>query len=166
MLYAVLVAALVLTDQLTKHLVRANIPPGGSVPLLPGVAELTYVENTGAAFSILRDHTWLLTILSAAVVLLVCWMILRGQIAGRLGLLSASLVLAGGVGNLIDRVALGCVTDMIRPLFIDFPVFNIADCCVTVGVPLLFLYLALAWRREEKEGGKDDGSGELPSDGR
>ena len=65
MLYAILVVLLVAADQLVKILVRANIPLGASMPFLPGLVELTYVQNTGAAFSIFKDHTWLLTIISA-----------------------------------------------------------------------------------------------------
>ena len=67
MLYAILVVLLVAADQLVKILVRANIPMGASMPFLPGLVELTYVQNTGAAFSIFKDHTWLLTIISAVV---------------------------------------------------------------------------------------------------
>ena len=67
MLYAILVVLLVAADQLVKILVRANIPLGASMPFLPGLVELTYVQNTGAAFSIFKDHTWLLTIISAVV---------------------------------------------------------------------------------------------------
>lgn len=165
MLYAVLAVALVLLDQLTKYLTRANIPLGGAVPFLPGVLDFTYVRNTGAAFSLLREHTWLLTLVSALVVLAVCALVLKGYVSGPLGRLAAALVLAGGVGNLIDRAVFGYVTDMIRTLFITFPVFNVADCCITVGAPLLFIYLALSWGKEEKkEGPTDDGSHHLPAD--
>lgn len=148
MLYAILAVLLVILDQLTKYLVRANISLGGSVPFLPGFLDFTYVQNTGAAFSVLREHTWLLTIVSAVVVLAICYLVLKGHISGTLGRLSATLILAGGVGNLIDRAVFSYVTDMIRTLFMDFPVFNVADCCITVGVPLLFLYLILTWSRE------------------
>lgn len=156
MFYAILAAVLILADQLTKYLVRANIPLGGSVPFIPGLLDFTYVQNTGAAFSILRQHTWLLTLVSALVVLVVCYMVVKGMFKGPLGMFSVSLVLAGGVGNLIDRAVFGFVTDMIRTLFIDFPVFNVADCCITVGVPLLFLYMVLYWSKEEEKEGKPD----------
>lgn len=167
MFYAILAVALVLLDQFTKFLVRANIPLGGDVPFLPGFLGLTYVQNTGAAFSLLQEHTWLLTLTSAAVVLFVCWLVVKGTFRNPLGRVAACLVLAGGVGNLIDRVIFGFVTDMIETQFMTFPVFNVADCCITVGAPLLFVYLAVYWLREEKkEGESHDGPGELPPDGR
>ena len=162
--YAILAVLLVIGDQLTKLAVRTGIPLGGSVPFIPGVLELTYVQNTGAAFSILRSHTWLLTLTSAAVVLAVCCLIVRGFFKNALGRWAAVLVLAGGVGNLIDRAVFGFVTDMLKTTFIDFPVFNVADCCITVGVPLLFLYVWLHVGGEEKKEDGAYGAGELPPD--
>ena len=165
MFYAILTAALVVVDQIVKYLVRANIELGGSVPFLPCILDLTYVQNTGAAFSMLRSHTWVLTLTSAVVVLAVCALIVKGFFKNRLGLWSAALVLAGGMGNLIDRAVFGFVTDMFKTTFIDFAVFNVADCCITVGVPLLFLYVLLyVGKDEKKEDGPDDAA-QLPPDG-
>lgn len=165
MFYAIFAAALVVLDQIVKYLVRANIPLGGSVPFIPYLLDLTYVQNTGAAFSILRQHTWLLTLTSAVVVLAMCFFLVKGFFKNRLGLFSAALVLAGGVGNLIDRVLFGYVTDMFQTTFMEFAVFNVADCCITVGVPLLFLYVWLyVGKDEKKEGGADDAA-QLPPDG-
>ena len=165
MFYAILTAALVVVDQIVKYLVRANIELGGSVPFLPCILDLTYVQNTGAAFSMLRSHTWVLTLTSAVVVLAVCALIVKGFFKNRLGLWSAALVLAGGMGNLIDRAVFGFVTDMFKTTFIDFAVFNVADCCITVGVPLLFLYVLLyVGKDEKKEDGADDAA-QLPPDG-
>ena len=165
MLYAILAAALVAVDQLVKYLVRAHIPLGGNVPFIPRLLDLTYVQNTGAAFSMLRSHTWLLTLTSAVVVLAMCWLITKGFFKNRLGLFSAALVLAGGMGNLIDRVLFGFVTDMFQTTFMEFAVFNVADCCITVGVPLLFLYVWVYVGKEEKKEDGADGAGELPPDG-
>lgn len=164
MFYAILTAALVALDQLVKYLVRANIPLGGNAPFIPYLLDLTYVRNTGAAFSMLRQHTWLLTLTSAAVVLVMCALLVKGFFRNRLGLFSAALVLAGGMGNLIDRAVFGFVTDMFQTVFMDFAVFNVADCCITVGVPLLFLYVWLYVGRDGKKEGGDDGAGELPPD--
>lgn len=165
MLYAILAVLLVIVDQLTKYLVRAHIPLGGSVPFIPGFLDFTYVQNTGAAFSVLREHTWLLTLISAAVVLVVCYLVVRGFFTGALGRVSAMLILAGGMGNLIDRAVFGFVTDMIRTLFMDFPVFNVADCCITVGVPLLAIYLLLHWKDDEKKEEDPHDGPQLPPDG-
>lgn len=152
MLYAILTIALVVLDQIVKYLIRANIPLGASVPFIPRLLDLTYVQNTGAAFSMLRQHTWLLTLTSAVVVLAMCALILKGFFKNRLGLWSAALVLAGGVGNLIDRAVFGFVTDMFQTTFINFAVFNVADCCITIGVPLLFLYVLLYVGDGKKQG--------------
>lgn len=165
MSYAILAVILVIMDQLTKYAVRAGIPLGGTKPFIPGILDLTYVQNTGAAFSILRTHTWLLTLTSAVVVLVICYLIVKGFFKNALGRWAAMLVLAGGMGNLIDRAVFGCVTDMLKTTFIDFPVFNVADCCITVGVPLLFLYVLLYVGRDEKKEDKADESTQLPSDG-
>ena len=155
MLYAILAVLLVILDQAVKFAVRANIELGRSVPFIPYVMDLTYVQNTGAAFSILRQHTWLLTLTSAAVMLVMCWLIVKGFFKNAQGRWSAALVLAGGMGNLIDRAVFGFVTDMFQTTFMDFPIFNVADCCITVGVPLLFLYVWLYMSREEKEKGSE-----------
>ena len=159
MLYAVIAVLLVLIDQAVKFAVRANIELGQSVPFIPHSLDLAYVQNTGAAFSILRQHTWLLTIISTAVVLVMCYLVVNGFFKNALGRWSATLVLAGGMGNLIDRAVFGFVTDMFQTTFIDFPIFNVADCCITVGVPLLFLYVLL-----KKEDEADDPA-QLPPDG-
>ena len=164
MFYAILAAALVVIDQVVKFIIRANIDLGASVPFLPHVMDLTYVQNTGAAFSILRQHTWLLTLTSAVVVIVMCVLIVRGFFTNALGRWSAALVLAGGMGNLIDRAVFGFVTDMFKTTFMDFAVFNVADCCITIGVPLLFLYVMLYVGRDEKKEGGPDGADQLPPD--
>lgn len=165
MFYAILAAALVVLDQIVKYLVRANIPLGTSIPFLPHILDLTYVQNTGAAFSLFRQHTWLLTLVSATVVLVVCWLIVKGFFKNTLGRWAAALVLAGGVGNLIDRAVFGFVTDMFQTVFMDFAVFNVADCCITIGVPLLFLYVWFYVGKDEKKEDEADDAAQLPPDG-
>lgn len=165
MIYAILAVLLVLADQAVKFAVRANIELGESVSFIPYVMDLTYVQNTGAAFSILRQHTWLLTLTSLVVVLVMCWLIVKGFFKNALGRWAAVLVLAGGMGNLIDRAVLGAVTDMFKTTFIDFPVFNFADCCITVGVPLLFLYVLLYVGKDGKKEDEADDPAQLPPDG-
>ena len=145
MLYFVLAAALVALDQLVKYLVSANIPLGGSVPFLPYIMDLTYVQNTGCAFSLLERHTWLLTIVSAVMSVVLAVALAKGFFKHPLGRVTIALVLAGAVGNLIDRALYGYVVDMFRTLFMEFAVFNVADICVVVGgiaaaAYYLFLY--------------------------
>ena len=156
MLYAVLVAALIALDQVVKFLVRTRIPLGGSVPFIPYVMDLTFVKNTGAAFSMLEEHTWLLTVISAVVSVVLAAALVKGFFKHPLGRIPLALVLAGAVGNLIDRAVLGYVVDMFRTLFMNFAVFNVADICVVVGsiaggAYYLFLYDRLEGKEPEHE---------------
>jgi len=155
MFYFILAAALVALDQLVKYLVSANIPLGGSVPFLPYIMDLTYVQNTGCAFSLLEEHTWLLTIVSAVMSVVLAGALAKGFFKHPLGKVTLSLLLAGAVGNLIDRAFYGYVIDMFRTLFMNFAVFNVADICVVVGgiaaaAYYLFLYDKLEGNAHEQ----------------
>ena len=163
MFYVIFAALMIVLDQVIKFLVRANIPLGESIPFLPHIMDLTYVQNTGAAFSMLSKHTWVLTLLSAVIVAVIAVLVAKGVLTGRLGKFSATLIMAGGIGNLIDRLFLKYVTDMFQTTFMNFAVFNWADCCVTVGAVLLFVYLLFFYGKDQK---KEDGhDAQLPSDG-
>ena len=163
MVYFALAAGLVALDQLVKYLVSTYIPLGGSVPFLPYIMDLTYVRNTGAAFSMLEEHTWLLTIISAAVSVVLAAALARGFFKHPLGRVTLALLLAGAVGNLIDRAAHGYVVDMFRTLFMDFAVFNVADICVVVGgIAAAAYYLFLYDRLEGKE--DPDGEADAPTE--
>lgn len=164
MLYLLLSALLVVLDQAVKFLVRANIPLGGHVSFLPHVLELTYVQNTGAAFSLLSEHTWLLSLISAVVVAAMAVVLLRRVITHPLGIIPAVLVLSGGLGNLIDRVFLGYVTDMFSTLFMNFAVFNVADIFITVGGALLAIYLIFFYEKLEAKKEADRSGDDLSSD--
>ncbi len=133
MLYAVLVALLVALDQLVKCLVVQNIPLGEHVPFLPYLLDLTYVQNTGAAFSLFSQHTWLLTLLSLVMSVILAAAVWKPFFRRPFGRTALALLLAGAVGNLIDRAFHGYVVDMFHVLFMEFAVFNVADICVVVG---------------------------------
>ena len=148
--YAVLAAALVALDQLVKYLVSHNIPLGGHVPLLPHLVELTYFQNTGAAFSMLEEHTWLLTLVSLVMSVLLLAALVRGFFRHPFGRISLALLLAGAVGNLIDRAFQGYVVDMFHVLFMEFAVFNVADICVVVGGIAAAVYYVWGYERLEK----------------
>ena len=155
--YFLLAALLVALDQLVKYLVLTYIPLGGHVPFLPCLVELTYVQNTGAAFSMFEEHTWLLALVSlvmSAVLAVALW---KNFFCHPLGKVTLTLLLAGAVGNLIDRVFRGFVVDMFNVLFMHFAVFNVADICVVVGgiaaaVYYLFLYEKLEGKGEKSSG--------------
>ena len=144
MLYFLLAAALVALDQFVKLQVMTHIPVGEHVPFLPYLVDLTYVRNTGAAFSIFSEHTWILAGISLVMCVLLGWCLWKGiPFQKPLGRLTVTLLLAGAVGNLIDRAFRGYVVDMFNVLFMDFAVFNVADICIVVGGFAAFAYYVL-----------------------
>ena len=149
-LFLLLAAALVAVDQVVKYLVRAGIPLHTAVDFLPGL-DLTYVQNTGAAFSLFSQHTWLLTLLSGvvSVVLVIC--LGKRVLPHWSGMLALALLLGGAVGNFIDRLLFGFVTDMFATTFVNFAVFNVADVGVVLGGVLLCLHLIVFFGREGKK---------------
>ena len=150
--YAVLTVILVVLDQLVKYQVMTNIAPGEYVPFLPYILDLTYVQNTGAAFSILEEYTSLLTITSLAMSVLLALALRKNFFRHPLGKLTITLLLAGAVGNLIDRALRGFVVDMFHVLFMKFAVFNVADICVVVGgIGAALYYLFLQSKLEPPE---------------
>ena len=142
LLMALFAAVIAAADQIVKFLVVANIPLYGSVPVIPGVYGLTYVQNHGAAFSSFQGMQWLFAIIFIVFTALVVWEFWKKSMPfttfERWCIVS---VLAGGVGNMIDRLRLGYVVDMIEVEFISFPVFNVADCFITCGCILLMVHL-------------------------
>ncbi len=136
---------------MVKVWVRKAIVLGASVPFLPHVLELTYVQNTGAAFSFLAgsDLTWLLAIVSLIATMVIALALRKDFFPGPWGRLSLSPLLAGAAGNLIDRAALGYVTDMFKTVFIDFPVFNVADICVVCGGVLMIVYVLFFYDKDK-----------------
>lgn len=144
-------ALLVLADQLIKLWVLGALPGAPSVTLIPGFLQLTYVENRGAAFGIFQGRVGLLSIVTLAVIAAAVWLLVRGKIRHKLAMWSVGLIIAGGLGNLIDRIFRTFVVDYldVSPLF-RFPVFNFADCCVVVGTILLAVWLLFLEGRDKK----------------
>lgn len=152
MLYFLLSIALVGVDQLVKWWIRGNIPLGTSIPFLPWLLDLTYTRNTGAAFSSFSGLTGLLTLVSLGASVVVAVLLAKSYFPGFWGKLSLSLILAGAVGNLIDRALFGFVTDMFETTFMDFAVFNVADICVVVGGFLMVFYVLFLWDKDKGAG--------------
>lgn len=133
-------AVLVAADQLIKAAIIATVKVGGPKSFLFGLFRLRYAENTGAAFSIFNDHPEILTAVTSIVVLVILIVILLRKIKPIFPNICLISIISGGLGNVIDRIMRGCVVDFIEPMFIDFAVFNFADCCITVGAFALVIY--------------------------
>ena len=154
-LFALVAAAVVLLDQLSKLVARDLLVPGEPVTLIPGVMDLSLIYNTGAAFSLGEGAGPLFVLVAAAMCVAGVYVAWRRVDVPLPLLLTFACVVGGGIGNAIDRVALGAVTDFFKTTFMDFAIFNVADIFVTCGVPLA---LILWWRwdvaRERAGAGK------------
>ena len=154
--YFLLTIFLIALDQFVKYLVYTNIPLHGSMPFIPYIMELTYVQNTGAAFSILSEHTWLLTLCSLVLSIVLAVAVWQKFFEHPFGRTALTLVLAGAIGNLIDRAFRGYVVDMFHTLFMEFAVFNVADICVVVGgiaASLYYVFFYDTLERDKRRGG-------------
>ena len=155
LLMALFAAGAVALDQWTKALTVASIPLYTRVPCWDGVFRFTYVQNTGAAFSSFLGQQWLFALIFVIFTALLVFE-LKKNTMGFLPFERWCLVAiwAGGLGNMIDRVRLGYVVDMIETTFIEFPVFNVADCFITCGCIALMGSLVLFnkefWKDEKK----------------
>ena len=154
MFYGILAAFAVLAvilDQVTKYLVVQNIPYNGFVAAWPGVFHLTHLHNTGMAFSMLEGGRWLFLVLTAAALSLMGLAIGKKWVRHPLTLWSLAAIAGGAVGNLIDRAFLGYVVDMIAVDFMEFAVFNVADCFVVCGGILLAVSILFFEKDEPKK---------------
>ncbi len=144
MLEAIIVLLAVGLDQLTKYIVVQNMFQS-SAEFIPGVVGFSYCENTGAAFSMLNNSTLFLSIISAVMfaILIYVMVMFRKKKAPWQVNACLAMIAGGAVGNLIDRVFQGYVVDFIELQFMEFAIFNVADCFVCVGVALLIAYLLL-----------------------
>ena len=139
---------LILLDQAVKGYVVKEIPLGGMRRFIPKVVSLTYLKNSGAAFSMLENQQWFFTIITL-IAMGAAFVYLYRHIKGSIWLLlGLTLIISGGIGNFIDRLRQGFVVDMFHLDFINFAIFNVADIYLTIGVGLLLIYLL----REESHG--------------
>ena len=150
LLYLGIIAIGVALDQITKYLAVEFLQPVGSVPLIKDVLHLTYVENPGAAFGMLKGAPWLFNTVSVLSVIVMTAFLVLGQSPNKLYGISLAMIVSGGIGNLIDRFTLKYVVDFIDFTLIDFAVFNGADSFVCVGAGLLILALVLDLIKEAK----------------
>lgn len=152
--YCLFVGGIVAADQITKALVVARIALYADVPFLPGILQLTYVQNNGAAFSSFSGQQWLFALIFLVFTGLILWEYFRKQ-AGFTPFerWCIAAVYGGGLANMIDRIRLGYVVDMFETTFVDFPVFNVADCFITCGCILVMVHL-IFWNKAFWKDGK------------
>ena len=155
LLLSLFAAGIVVLDQITKFLVVQNIDLFGHVDAIPGRFSLTYYLNDGAAWSTFQGARWLFVAIFALLTVLVLVEYFKKPMPfTKFERWCIAAVYAGGLGNIIDRIFRGKVVDMIQLDFMDFPVFNVADCFITCGCIALFISLAFfnknMWKDEKK----------------
>ena len=137
-------------DRVVKMWTLANFALGEARPLIPGVIQLRYVRNTGVAFSFLADHQWILMLIIPLMLIGLGIALAKGVFPCPVQKIALVAVMAGGFGNLLDRILYGHVVDMFEFLFMNFAVFNVADIFITIGAPVLFIaYVLGEWRKEK-----------------
>lgn len=154
-MYFIIIAIIIFLDQLVKYLIQANMELNNTLPIVRDFFHLTYIHNTGAAFSILEGKTEILIILpSLLTLLLIAYVLKKRKSEHWVMLLSLSLIIAGGIGNLIDRISYGYVVDYLD--FRVFPIFNVADIAVSCGCALLLIYMFFIEAKLSKEKKKNE----------
>ena len=153
--FALFAAGIVAADQFTKYLTVANIALGEKVPFIPGLIRFTYVQNTGAAFSSFEGQQWLFALIFLVFTVLLLWEYRKKSMPfSTFERWCIAAIYGGGLGNMIDRVRMGYVVDMIETEFMNFPVFNVADCFITCGCIAMMVSLVLFnkefWKDEKK----------------
>lgn len=147
-LFLAMAAVAVILDQIVKAWVRSALPKtGDTAPFIPGVLRLLHVENTGAAFSMGEGKGFFFVAIAVAIFILALLAVWKEELSVPFAL-ALGAVAGGGIGNMIDRLVQGSVTDFFATQFMDFPVFNVADIFVTLGVICVLICLIC-------EGGED-----------
>lgn len=150
--WTLIIIAAIFLDQITKWLTVINLDLGESFPLIQDVFHFTYVQNRGAAFGILKDHRWVFLVISSLAIVVMLIMLWKSRKDSRLLCIALSMIIGGGIGNMIDRCILGYVIDFLDFTLINFAVFNVADSFVCVGVGLFILEIILELKKEIKDG--------------
>ena len=149
-LYPLIGAFIIILDQFTKYLVRANMQPGDRIPVIGDWMSIYYVQNTGTAFSMFRDNQFVTVFLTSVLIILcIVFIVKEARDGKRLIPVLFTFVASGGISNMIDRLTLGYVTDMISCG--SFAVFNVADIGVTCGCILTMITLLILYGDEDKE---------------
>ena len=143
-LWTIIIAAVILLDQVTKLIAIWCLDVGESVVAIPYLFNFHHIKNIGAAWGMFSENRWIFLLISFIAIIALPIFLYKYRKAPFLFGFSLSLIIGGAIGNMIDRLFApnGGVTDFIEFAFIDFPVFNVADICVCIGAALIFIYLA------------------------
>lgn len=148
-----IIAALVGVDQLAKWLAAVYLKSGDPVTVIPGVLQLSYTENEGAAFGMMQGGRWFFVALTGILmVALFAFLLSKKMRKFRWFHVSTILIIAGGIGNLIDRIVQGYVVDFFETTFMSFPLFNVADCFVVIGSVLLLIFYGFLYEEDAPMG--------------
>lgn len=137
-------------DMLTKGLTEVYLSLGSSVTVIEGVLNFTYVRNSGAAFSILAGQTWFFIVTASIASIVMVAFLFKNKFGSKVLQIGVSLMLAGTLGNLYDRIAFGEVRDMIEVTFVDFAIFNVADMALCIGVALVIIFIIFIYKDKSK----------------
>ena len=146
----IIAVILIAVDRITKNWATQALA-SGDIAVIDKVLYFRYTENTGVAFSMFSDNRWVLVGITSVMLIVALAFFLSGKIKDKLELFALSLIIAGGVGNLIDRFSLGYVIDFIDVRIINFAIFNVADMCITIGAILVCIAAFAAEKREKRE---------------
>lgn len=160
-IWIAVIAVSVGLDQLTKALIAGSYQLGETHTIIPHIINFKFIRNEGAAWGMFSDSRWVFIVISAVLIIVLPFILYKFRKLHFLFGFSLSLIIGGAIGNMIDRVFAGSVVDFIEFSFFNFPVFNVADICVTVGAVMMFIYLVFfdktLFRSDKKKTTGDSG---------
>ncbi len=148
--WGILTLFCVVLDFITKNMVKSSMVLKESFPLIENVFHITYIKNKGASFGMLEGGRWFFVAVTILMIAFIIFYIVNNKVKDKLLLCSASFIIGGGIGNLIDRIFYGEVVDFFDFCLIDFAIFNVADCFVVSGAILMVLYILLSEIKKKK----------------
>jgi len=151
-IYWIISALIIGLDQWVKWLIVDNFALGETKSVIPGVLSLNHIRNFGAAWSLLEGKMWFFTVVTIIAVVVILTLMIKNRSNGnRWFMIGLTLILAGAIGNFIDRVRLGYVIDMFQTDFMNFPIFNVADISLVIGVICVLIYIILDEKEQRKK---------------
>lgn len=147
--YVIVACLLVVVDQLVKGWVVANVALGDSFEVIKGLMSITYIQNAGAAWSILQGKMVFFAIITSIAVVVCGYLLYKNRHGNKFLTFGLTFIIAGALGNFIDRMRLGYVVDMFQTDFVNFPIFNVADSVLVIGVICVFIYILVDEKSEK-----------------